>query len=45
MSEAFLIPLKVFGLGFVISMCISCLIKFILDAIRFLSKDSIETQE
>ncbi|HEX3077541.1 MAG TPA: hypothetical protein VHQ24_11825 [Lachnospiraceae bacterium] len=40
MSAAILIPLKVFGLGFVISMFIAFLIKLLLDAIKFFSKDS-----
>lgn len=45
MTEAILIPLKVFGLGFTISMCISLLIKLLLDAIKFFSKDSTAKQE
>jgi len=45
MSAAILIPLKVFGLGFIISMCISVLIKLLLDAIKFFSKDSTQVQE
>ncbi|WP_281352824.1 hypothetical protein [Anaerocolumna sedimenticola] len=40
MTAAILIPLKVFGLGFVISMGISVLIKVLLDAIKMFSKDS-----
>ncbi len=39
MSDAFLIPLKVFGLGFTISMGISLLIKLLLDAIKHISKE------
>lgn len=38
MSAAILIPLKVFGLGFVISMCIAFLIKVLLDAIKLCSR-------
>lgn len=38
MTAAILIPLKVFGLGFVISMCIAFLIKVLLDAIKLFSK-------
>jgi hypothetical protein len=44
-TDAFLIPLKVFGLGFIISMCISLLIKLLLDAIRFFSKDKTKAKE
>lgn len=39
MSSAILIPLKVYGLGFIISMCIAVLIKFLLVAIKHFSKD------
>jgi hypothetical protein len=42
MSTAISIPLEVFGLGFIISMGMSLLIKLLLDAIQFFSKDSIE---
>lgn len=45
MTDAILIPLKVFGLGFIISMCISVLVKLLLDAIKLFSKDSTNTQE
>lgn len=45
MSDAILIPLQVFGLGFAISMSIAVLIKLLLDAINHFSKDSIEPQE
>ncbi len=38
MAAAILIPLKVFGLGFIISMCIAFLIKVLMDAIRLFSK-------
>lgn len=37
MSDAIIIPLQVFGIGFVISMCIAVLIKLLLDAIKFFS--------
>jgi hypothetical protein len=40
MTDAILIPLKVYGLGFIISMCIAVLIKLLLDAIQHFSKDS-----
>ena len=43
--EAILIPLKVFGLGFVISMCIAFLVKFMLVAIKFFTNRPVETQE
>ena len=45
MPDMFSIPLKVYGLGFVISMLIAVLIKFLLDAIKFFSKDKNEGQE
>jgi hypothetical protein len=45
MTDAILIPLKVFGLGFVISMCMAVLIKLLLDAIRFFSKNPKETND
>lgn len=35
MSEAFLIPLQVFGLGFIISMFMAVMIKVVLKSIRF----------
>jgi len=41
-ADAFLIPLKVFGIGFAISMGISLLIKLLLDAITLFSKNSTE---
>jgi hypothetical protein len=44
MSQAILIPLKVFGLGFAISMGISFLIKILLDAIKYFSKDMTDEQ-
>jgi hypothetical protein len=39
MPEAISIPLTVYGLGFIISMCIAVLIKFLLVAIKRFSKD------
>ncbi|WMJ88979.1 hypothetical protein [Anaerocolumna sp. MB42-C2] len=40
MTAAILIPIKVFGIGFIISMGISVLIKFLLDVIKLFSKNS-----
>ena len=40
MPTSISIPLEVYGLGFVISFGIACLIKFMLVAIRALSKKS-----
>jgi len=37
MSLALLIPIKVFGLGFLVSMGIALLIKLILDVIRLIT--------
>lgn len=45
MSESFLIPLQVFGLGFVISMCIALFIKLLLDAIKHFTRNVKETQD
>lgn len=45
MPEAIMIPMKVFGLGFAISMCMSVLIKLLLDAIKFFTKDSINNEK
>lgn len=45
MSEAILIPLKVYGLGFIISMCMAVLIKLLLDAIKHFTKNADKTQE
>lgn len=45
MLTAILIPLKVYGLGFVISMLIAFLIKLLLDAIKHFSKKTTEVQE
>lgn len=45
MPDMFAIPLQVFGLGFVISMCIAVLIKLLLVAIKFFSKDSKDLQD
>ncbi|MDF2941939.1 MAG: hypothetical protein K0S01_797 [Herbinix sp.] len=42
MTDAILIPLKVFGLGFIISMCIALIVKLLLVAIKYFSKESIE---
>ncbi len=44
MPTAISIPLQVFGLGFIISMCISFLIKFLLDAIKYFTKDPIDNE-
>lgn len=40
MQDSILIPLQVFGTGFVISMLIAILIKVILFSIRFVTKKS-----
>jgi hypothetical protein len=45
MTEALLIPLKVFGLGFVISMCMAVLIKFLMDAIKHFTNSEKEIQD
>jgi len=45
MTDAFLIPLKVFGIGFIISMCIACMVKFLLDAIKYFTRNKAEKQE
>lgn len=45
MSDAILIPLQVFGLGFVISMCIAGLVKFLLEAIKHFTRNTAKTQE
>lgn len=45
MSAAILIPLQVYGLGFVISMCIAVLIKLLLDAIKRFTRNTAKTQE
>lgn len=42
MSDSIMIPLQVFGLGFVISMLIAVMIKFLLNAIRIFSKNKNE---
>jgi hypothetical protein len=42
MTDAILIPLKVFGLGFIISMCIALIVKLLLVAIKYFSKESTE---
>lgn len=44
MSDIFLIPLQVFGIGFVISMCMAVLIKLLMDVIQYFSKKSKEDQ-
>jgi hypothetical protein len=45
MSDAILIPLQVFGLGFIISMCIAVLVKLLLDAIKHFTRNPAKTQE
>lgn len=45
MSDAILIPLQVYGIGFVISMLMAVLIKVLMDAIKHFSKKSNGTQE
>lgn len=45
MIDAILIPLKVYGIGFVISMLIAVLIKLLMDAIKFFFKYSHKAQE
>ncbi|HWT75974.1 MAG TPA: hypothetical protein VN258_14825 [Mobilitalea sp.] len=44
MSDAILIPLQVFGLGFVISMCIAVIVKLLLEAIKYFTRNTKETQ-
>ena len=44
MSESFLIPLEVYGLGIVISLGIAMLIKFMMTIIRKFSKDEPENK-
>lgn len=44
MPDMIKIPLQVYGLGFLISMVIALLIKFLLDAIRFFSKGKTEEE-
>ncbi len=45
MTAAILLSVKVFGLGFAISMCIAALIKLLLDAIKHFTRNSSEIQE
>ncbi len=45
MTAAILLSLKVFGVGFVISMCIAALIKLLLDAIKHFTRNTGEIQE
>lgn len=45
MSDMFSIPLQVFGLGFVISMCMAVLIKLLMDAIKHFNKNTDKAQE
>jgi len=45
MPDAISIPLQVFGLGFVISMCIAVLIKLLLVAIKYFTRNSKESQD
>lgn len=40
MSDAFLIPLQVYGIGFVISLGIAVLIKLMMDVLKIISKKS-----
>ena len=44
MSDAILIPLQVFTLGFGISMCIALLVKLLLDVIKHFTRNSEEKQ-
>jgi hypothetical protein len=44
MTAAILLSLKVFGVGFVISMCIAALIKLLLDAIKHFTRNNVENQ-
>lgn len=43
MKDAILIPLKVYGIGFTISMCMAVLIKVLMDVIQHFNKKN--TQE
>lgn len=45
MSDAILIPLQVFGLGFIISMFIAGLVKVMLDIIKHFTRNAAETQD
>lgn len=38
MSNAILLPMGIFGIGFVVSLTIACLIKVMLDVISFVTK-------
>lgn len=40
MTDAFLIPLQVYGIGFIISLGIALLIKLMMDALKIFSKNS-----
>lgn len=44
MKDAIFIPLQVFGIGFVISMCMAIFMKLLMDAIKHFSKNSSDTQ-
>lgn len=44
MTDAFLIPLKVFGLGFIISMCMALIINLLLNVIKHFTKNNAEKQ-
>lgn len=44
MSDAIIIPLQVFGLGFIISMCIAGLVKVMLDIIKHFTRNETKTQ-
>lgn len=45
MTESIFLAMKVFGMGFVISMCMAVLIKLLLDAIKHFTRNKVETQE
>lgn len=45
MTEAVLLSIKVFGVGFIISMAIAVLIKLLLDAIKHFTRNTGKTQE
>lgn len=45
MSEIILVPLKVFGLGFIISMGMAGLIQLMLNAIKYFTRNTSEKQE
>ena len=45
MTEAVLLSIKVFGVGYAISMCIAVLIKLLLDAIKHFTRNTEKVQE